>query len=150
METPCVKICVIDQSTRQCTGCLRTLEEIARWSSYSDAERRRIMNDLPARNRRQLQLEADERNGADMLGWLALFSVLLGVLFFYLVLGGAGLEHAAGWPVAAAVAFSLLALYAVATGGLRGARQAVCAACCPLLFFRCWARRPCMFCRAST
>lgn len=72
-------------------------------------------------NGRRLQLEADERNGADMLGWLALFSVLLGVLFFYLVLGGASLEHAAGWPVAAAVAFSLLALYAVATGGLRAA-----------------------------
>lgn len=54
-----------------------------------------------------------------MLGWLALFCLLLGVLFLYLVFGDTGLEHAAGWPVAAAVAFSLLALYAVATGGVR-------------------------------
>jgi aspartyl protease family protein len=56
-----------------------------------------------------------------MLGWLALFSLLLGVLFLYLVVGEASLDHVAGWPVAAAVAFSLLALYAVATGGLREA-----------------------------
>ncbi len=54
-----------------------------------------------------------------MLGWLALFSLLLGVLFLYLVFGDASLDHVAGWPVAAAVAFSLVALYAVATGGLR-------------------------------
>lgn len=54
-----------------------------------------------------------------MLGWLALFSALLGVLFLYLVFGDASLDHVAGWPVAAAVAFSLLALYAMATGGLR-------------------------------
>lgn len=51
METPCVKICVIDPATKQCTGCLRTLEEIARWSSFSNAERRRIMTELPARKR---------------------------------------------------------------------------------------------------
>jgi hypothetical protein len=51
METPCVKICVIDQATKQCTGCFRTLEEIARWSSYSNAERRRIMTELPGRKR---------------------------------------------------------------------------------------------------
>jgi aspartyl protease family protein len=54
-----------------------------------------------------------------MLGWLALFSILLGVLFLYLVTGNASLDHAAGWPVAAAVAFSLAALYAIATGTLR-------------------------------
>jgi aspartyl protease family protein len=54
-----------------------------------------------------------------MLGWLALFSILLGVLFLYLVTGSASLDHAAGWPVAAAVGFSLVALYAIATGGLR-------------------------------
>lgn len=51
METPCVKICVIDPATKQCTGCLRTLEEIARWASLSNVERRRIMTELPARKR---------------------------------------------------------------------------------------------------
>lgn len=32
-----------------CTGCLRTLDEIARWSAMSDAERRAVIAALPAR-----------------------------------------------------------------------------------------------------
>lgn len=59
-----------------------------------------------------------------MLGWLALFSLLLGGLFLYLVMGGGGLDAVAGWPVAAGVALMLLALYAVATGSLRDGGQA--------------------------
>jgi uncharacterized protein len=38
-----------------CTGCCRTLEEIARWSEMSEAERARIMAAL-ARRRRSLGL----------------------------------------------------------------------------------------------
>jgi len=51
METPCVNICVIDQTTRLCAGCHRSIDEIAGWRGYTDAERRRIMSDLPARAR---------------------------------------------------------------------------------------------------
>lgn len=43
MQSPCEKICVIDPVTRTCSGCGRTLEEIANWTRYSDAERARIM-----------------------------------------------------------------------------------------------------------
>lgn len=50
MESPCLKICVIDPATKRCTGCYRTLDEIARWSSMTDAQRRRIMNELPQRD----------------------------------------------------------------------------------------------------
>ncbi len=49
MESPCVKICSIDPATKRCTGCLRTLDEIARWSSMTDAQRKRIMAELPSR-----------------------------------------------------------------------------------------------------
>ncbi len=49
METPCIKICVIEPDTRACTGCRRTLTEIAQWSQLSAAERRRIMIELPSR-----------------------------------------------------------------------------------------------------
>ena len=49
MESPCVKICSVDPTTKRCTGCLRTLEEIARWSSMTDAQRKRIMAELPSR-----------------------------------------------------------------------------------------------------
>jgi len=48
IESPCIGICEVDRA-RRCRGCGRTLEEIARWTRYSDAERRRIMAELPAR-----------------------------------------------------------------------------------------------------
>jgi hypothetical protein len=49
MESPCVKICTYDAALGLCLGCGRNLDEIARWASFSDAERRRIMDALPKR-----------------------------------------------------------------------------------------------------
>jgi hypothetical protein len=39
----------MDAASGLCVGCGRTLDEIARWSSLGDAERRGIMRDLPER-----------------------------------------------------------------------------------------------------
>jgi predicted Fe-S protein YdhL (DUF1289 family) len=49
IETPCIKVCEIDSASGLCTGCARTLDEIARWGMMGDAERRRVMRELPAR-----------------------------------------------------------------------------------------------------
>jgi predicted Fe-S protein YdhL (DUF1289 family) len=49
MDSPCIKICVMDAATGLCAGCGRSLEEIAGWAGMTDQERRRIMRDLPAR-----------------------------------------------------------------------------------------------------
>ncbi|PPC99798.1 MAG: DUF1289 domain-containing protein [Hyphomicrobium sp.] len=49
MESPCINICSIDEARGLCTGCGRTRAEIARWTSFTDAERRRIMMELPRR-----------------------------------------------------------------------------------------------------
>ena len=49
MESPCVKICTYEPGAGLCLGCGRTLAEIAGWASFTDAERRRIMDELPAR-----------------------------------------------------------------------------------------------------
>jgi hypothetical protein len=51
MESPCVKTCTIDMATGLCAGCGRTRNEIAVWSSISSTERRRIMMELPARQK---------------------------------------------------------------------------------------------------
>jgi predicted Fe-S protein YdhL (DUF1289 family) len=51
MESPCIDVCVMDPETGQCTGCGRTLQEIAQWSSMSGEERRRIMDALSERMR---------------------------------------------------------------------------------------------------
>jgi len=49
IETPCVKICVVDPETGFCIGCGRTRGEIGGWLSYSAEQRRTIMDGLPER-----------------------------------------------------------------------------------------------------
>ncbi len=49
IESPCQLICQLDLKSHHCFGCGRSREEIARWTRYSDAERRAIMEALPAR-----------------------------------------------------------------------------------------------------
>jgi uncharacterized protein len=49
IETPCTKICTIDPATHLCVGCGRTIDEIACWTALNDAERARIMAELPRR-----------------------------------------------------------------------------------------------------
>ncbi len=49
MKSPCNKVCVKDAENRYCRGCQRTLDEIARWSQMSDAEREAVLAALPAR-----------------------------------------------------------------------------------------------------
>ena len=53
IESPCVKICVLDAAAGICRGCGRTLSEIERWTKLTDAERRAIIDELPARLRAQ-------------------------------------------------------------------------------------------------
>lgn len=49
IESPCVKICVVHPETRLCTGCLRSIDEISRWSKMTPEARREIMAELPSR-----------------------------------------------------------------------------------------------------
>jgi predicted Fe-S protein YdhL (DUF1289 family) len=49
IDSPCVNICVVDRESRLCTGCLRSIDEIAAWSVISAEERRAILADLPGR-----------------------------------------------------------------------------------------------------
>ncbi|HUN69004.1 MAG TPA: DUF1289 domain-containing protein [Burkholderiales bacterium] len=49
MISPCVKVCVMDAENRFCRGCCRSIDEIARWSEMSDAERSAVLAQLPAR-----------------------------------------------------------------------------------------------------
>jgi predicted Fe-S protein YdhL (DUF1289 family) len=49
IETPCVKICIIDARIGLCLGCGRTIDEIAQWTAMTAPERIRIMRELPSR-----------------------------------------------------------------------------------------------------
>lgn len=48
-SSPCINICVIEPASRLCKGCLRSIDEISRWASMSELERRRIMQELGRR-----------------------------------------------------------------------------------------------------
>jgi predicted Fe-S protein YdhL (DUF1289 family) len=50
IESPCVKVCTLDARSGLCLGCGRSVDEIARWSAMSAAERARVMRELPSRN----------------------------------------------------------------------------------------------------
>ena len=49
IESPCVRVCVMHPVERLCTGCLRTIEEIASWSKMTPDEREAVMAELPDR-----------------------------------------------------------------------------------------------------
>jgi len=48
-SSPCIGICTIEPSSPYCIGCKRTLKEIARWGVIDEAERLKIMDELPNR-----------------------------------------------------------------------------------------------------
>jgi hypothetical protein len=49
IESPCIQVCVVHPDERICTGCLRTMDEITRWSKMAADERSEIMQELPTR-----------------------------------------------------------------------------------------------------
>jgi predicted Fe-S protein YdhL (DUF1289 family) len=49
IESPCVKVCTLDARSGLCLGCGRTIDEIARWTAMSVAERARVTRELAAR-----------------------------------------------------------------------------------------------------
>jgi hypothetical protein len=49
IESPCTRICVMHPKFQLCSGCGRSLDEIAHWIELSSAERRRIKTELARR-----------------------------------------------------------------------------------------------------
>jgi predicted Fe-S protein YdhL (DUF1289 family) len=49
IESPCILVCSIDQTTGYCFGCGRTRDEIAGWIEMTPETRRAVMAELPAR-----------------------------------------------------------------------------------------------------
>jgi predicted Fe-S protein YdhL (DUF1289 family) len=51
VPSPCVSVCRMDAATGWCEGCLRTLGEIAEWSSLAEAERRAVWRRIAERRK---------------------------------------------------------------------------------------------------
>jgi len=52
VPSPCVSVCQMDERTGLCSGCLRTIDEIAGWSRYSDADKRAVWSRIDERRAR--------------------------------------------------------------------------------------------------
>lgn len=55
LPSPCINVCRMDPATGWCAGCLRTLDEIARWSTLPDPMRQTVWTQLPLRQAVWLQ-----------------------------------------------------------------------------------------------
>lgn len=54
VPSPCISVCEMDEATKSCKGCFRTLAEISQWSRMADAEKLVVWSFIEAR-----QLPAD-------------------------------------------------------------------------------------------
>lgn len=52
VASPCVKLCLVHPEERICTGCFRTLDEIAGWTRMNDTEKQAVIDALPGRTGR--------------------------------------------------------------------------------------------------
>ncbi|MFM0738275.1 DUF1289 domain-containing protein [Paraburkholderia xenovorans] len=50
VESPCINVCRMDASTGWCEGCLRTIEEIAGWSSFDAHAKRAVWDAIEVRH----------------------------------------------------------------------------------------------------
>ena len=49
VPSPCISVCRMTAATGVCEGCQRDLDEITRWSSASETEKRRIWHAINQR-----------------------------------------------------------------------------------------------------
>ena len=61
IESPCIRVCTLDESGRTCLGCFRTLDEIGLWSQLTDNARRLVIEQCGFRKRAH---EARMRSGS--------------------------------------------------------------------------------------
>jgi predicted Fe-S protein YdhL (DUF1289 family) len=49
MPSPCISVCHMDEASGLCEGCLRTLEEIACWSTLGETDKREVWSSIGRR-----------------------------------------------------------------------------------------------------
>jgi len=49
VPSPCINVCRMDAASGWCSGCMRTLDEIAAWARMNDEGKRAVWSRLPLR-----------------------------------------------------------------------------------------------------
>lgn len=60
VPSPCIGICRMDAGTGLCSGCLRTIDEIACWGAAPEAQKREVWREI---RRREAALAGGTRIG---------------------------------------------------------------------------------------
>jgi hypothetical protein len=68
IASPCINVCKMDEQTGLCSGCLRKIDEIARWSSIDDSRRLVILAAVAKRRQEHDPWEGDLRCDCDRHG----------------------------------------------------------------------------------
>ena len=68
IASPCINVCKMDEQTGLCSGCLRTIDEIALWSSTDDSRRLGILAAIAKRRQEHDPWEGDLRCDCDRHG----------------------------------------------------------------------------------
>jgi hypothetical protein len=55
VPSPCISVCTMNAASGLCTGCLRTLDEIAAWSTLRDEDKRAVWKQIEQRIKRSPQ-----------------------------------------------------------------------------------------------
>jgi predicted Fe-S protein YdhL (DUF1289 family) len=50
VDSPCIRVCVIEPRSGYCRGCKRTLPEIAGWSRLDDGRKQVVLAQLETRS----------------------------------------------------------------------------------------------------
>ena len=49
IKSPCVKVCTMEKGWNLCIGCFRTMEQIAKWKTYTEEEKRKVIKESKIR-----------------------------------------------------------------------------------------------------
>ncbi|MEM5341943.1 DUF1289 domain-containing protein [Paraburkholderia azotifigens] len=61
VPSPCINVCRMNKATGLCEGCMRTIDEIANWSSFDDAAKRGVWDEIEKRHAGYMAKQAVER-----------------------------------------------------------------------------------------
>ncbi|MBN3760078.1 DUF1289 domain-containing protein [Burkholderia sp. Ac-20365] len=64
VPSPCINVCRMNPATALCEGCLRTIDEIAGWSSFDDAAKRAVWDEIEKRHVDYMAAQREKEPGA--------------------------------------------------------------------------------------
>ena len=68
IASPCINVCKMDEQTGLCSGCFRTIDEIAAWAGIDDSRRLSILAAVARRRQEHDPWEGDLRCDCDRDG----------------------------------------------------------------------------------